>query len=132
MEIILNLDMDNEKAFNTFGLNKDKLIADMHEIISPIFKEVVDKAVEYGYANNKWMYPMKDYLAYSEESKQWAQEFADKADMAMRDLPVYIKTKPGKLFRSFVYFSGRHIDVGIRDTDKYIVAGDTDGDIDIA
>ena len=125
MNITIELHED-AKIFKMVGLNKDAIIETLKRVCSPIFEQVVEEAINYGYANNKFMYPMKDYLAYDEKSKEWAESFDKKVDKALKNEKFYVSGDSHDIWRNFVYWSGRHLTIALRHP-EYIF-GDLDGE----
>lgn len=120
MNITLHLDTDSKETFEMLGFDKDYIAKRLMDVLIPIFKEMVQNAIDYGYANNKWMYPMKDYLAYSEKTQDWAEDFNEKVNQALTNEQFYVASDPEDFWRNCVYFNGRHTSVGIRESKNVI------------
>lgn len=126
MDIILK-QIDSEKVFEAFGLNKKETIENVFSRINPILKKYVDKAVQRGYENNDFMYPMRDYLNYQHVVEYVAEDFARDVRKAMYDLPVYVQgprmypidDDDENLWHWTIVFNGRELEIGIRDPEKF-------------
>ena len=127
MTIILK-QTDSEKTFKTFGLDKQDILEKVWQRINPIFEKYVDKAMQRGYKRNDFMYPLRDYLNYSDVVEYVAFDFAQEVHKAMYDLPVYVQgprmypldDDDENLWHWTISFDGRELELGIRNPENFI------------